>query len=71
MTPASTVSVMVAAEATGVTGWTVYGWIHSGILTATRAGKRGHWRISRESLMHLGVTEQDITESLNKEKETK
>jgi predicted site-specific integrase-resolvase len=59
-------TVKIAAEAAGVRVETVYAWLRDGILVSKRAGKHGRHRISRESLLLIGVKESDIEKAEKK-----
>lgn len=54
-------SAKVAAKAAGISMKTMYQYLKEGIVSGRRPGKRGSWRITRDSLIKSGLaTEEDI-----------
>lgn len=56
-------TAQVAALAAGVRREAIYQWLRSGYLVGRRAGTHGRWRISRESLLGIGVSEDEIKDA--------
>jgi len=60
-------SARIAAKAAGCRVETMYKYLKDGIVTGKRPGKRGPWRISRESLLRSGLaSEEDIQKAEGK-----